>query len=212
MYTESFYREESVTVLHDVMQQVGLVSLITMGRDGIDATHVPVIVDVDDGDKGTIHGHLFRGNTQWKNVNDQFPALVIFSGPEAYVSPSWYKTKEENPNVVPTWNYASIHAYGKIKFYEDSDRLLSMIAKLTEKHEAHRDQPWAVTDAPDEYIQKLLRGIVGFEIPIDRLEGKFKMSQNKTEEDRLGVIRGLQNDPAKQAGEVADFMLNMPAK
>ena len=207
MYTEPFFREERVDVLHEVMQSIGLVSLISMGREGLDASHVPVVVNMEEGDKGTIHGHLFRGNDQWKKADVHIPVLVIFSGPETYVSPSWYESKKKTPNVVPTWNYVAIHAYGKINFYDDRDRLLSMIAKLTDRHEQGRSTPWSVTDAKEEYIEKLLKGVIGFEIPIERLDGKFKLSQNKNEADRLGVVQGLQADGVSSALDVAEMML-----
>src|SRR5579864_7041626 len=133
-------------------------------------------------------------NPQWKSADAAVHALAMFVGPNAYVTPSWYPSKKAHGKVVPTWNYLAVHARGSIEFYDDSDRLRALVTRLTETHEAARAAPWAVGDAPDDFIRGMLRAIVGFDLPIQRLEGKWKMSQNRPEEDREGVVAGLKED------------------
>ncbi len=147
-----------------------------------------------------LHGHLAKANPQWKTpaIGE---AMVIFSGPEAYVTPSWYETKREHGKVVPTWNYVAVHAYGPAEFYEDEGRLLDLVSRLTDLHESRRAEPWAVADAPEPFVSAQLRGIVGLRLPISRLEGKRKMSQNRGAADRAGVAAGLaaSEDPSDRA-------------
>jgi transcriptional regulator len=137
-----------------------------------------------------LYGHLAKANSQWR-LAPVGEALALFSGPDAYVTPSWYATKQETGKVVPTWNYVAVHAYGPVEFFEDHARLHEVVSRLTSIHESERAQPWAVTDAPHEFIMSQLNGIVGIRLPITRLEGKRKMSQNRSAEDRLGVVQGL---------------------
>lgn len=133
-------------------------------------------------------------------------ALAIFTGPDAYITPSWYAAKAENGKVVPTWNYVTVHAYGDLEVFDDADRLLGLVTKLTERHEGGRAEPWAVTDAPADYIQSHLKGIVGFKLTIARVEGKWKLSQNRSREDRLGVIAGLRQDAEPPESDIAELM------
>jgi len=184
----------------------GFCSLVTFGSDGLSASHVPVMLDTESGPYGKIYGHLAKANPQWQNADLNLDALVMFTGPDAYISPSWYETKKATGKVVPTWNYVAVHAYGKLEIFHDPQRLLNLVTKLTEKHESGRDLPWSVEDAPPEFIQGLLSAIVGFELPIIRLEGKWKMSQNQTEENRSGVIEGLRK---QKKNSVADIMLDI---
>lgn len=204
MYIPPLFREDELPVLHETMRQAGLATLVTMGADGMEASHVPLLLDPSPAPHGTLLGHIARANPQWRRVAAGVPALAIFLGPDAYVSPSWYPTKAETGKVVPTWNYVAVHAYGAIEFFDDKARLLDLVTRLTEQHEGARASPWAVSDAPADYIEGMLGAIVGFAVPIDRLEGKWKMSQNRPAEDRAGVVAGL----AAEGGDkrVADFV------
>ncbi len=196
MYVPRDFREERVPVLHDAIRQARLGTLVTLGADGLEASHVPMLVDPEPQPFGTLRGHIARANPQWQRAAAGVQALAVFLGPDAYITPAWYETKRQSGKVVPTWNYVAIHAYGTLRFYDDADRLLALVTKLTETHEAGRAQPWAVSDAPKDYIAGMLRAIVGFELPIVRLEGKWKMSQNRPPVDRAGVVDGL----ARQGG------------
>ena len=191
MYLPRDFKEERVPVLHEAIRQARLGTLVTLGADGIEASHVPMLVDPEPQPFGTLRGHVARANPQWRRVTAGAQALAIFLGPDAYITPSWYETKRQSGKVVPTWNYVAIHAYGTLQFYDDPDRLLALVTKLTETHEAVRAQPWAVSDAPKDYVAGMLKAIVGFDLPIARLEGKWKMSQNRPAQDRAGVIEGL---------------------
>ncbi|MDO9712232.1 FMN-binding negative transcriptional regulator [Paracraurococcus lichenis] len=139
---------------------------------------------------GTLYGHLARANPQWR-LPPAGDAMALFMGPDAYVSPAWYPSKQEHQKVVPTWNYVAVHAYGPLEFFEDADRLLEVVTRLTDLHERPRAEPWTVTDAPEAFVRAQLRGIVGLRLPIARLEGKRKMSQNRSAPDRAGVAAGL---------------------
>lgn len=191
MYVPSHFGEDRIPALHDAIDTAGLATLVTLGATGLDASHVPMLLDRSAGALGTLHGHIARPNPQWKSAAPDLPALAIFLGPEAYVTPSWYATKQQTGEVVPTWNYVAVHAHGRVRFFDDEERLLALVTKLTEAHEAPRPHPWAVSDAPAEFIRAHLKGIIGFELPIAKLEGKWKMSQNRPAEDRAGVVQGL---------------------
>jgi transcriptional regulator len=159
-----------------------------------------LLLNPDEGEFGTLYGHLAKANPHWQALaNGQ--ALVVFPGVDAYVSPSLYPAKAEHGKVVPTWNYVAVHAYGHAQVFSDPERLLALVSALTERHENRRSQPWAVSDAPKEYIDGMLRAIVGFKLPISRLEGKRKLSQNRSPADIAGVKAGLaaSSDPADRA-------------
>ncbi len=191
MYLPQLFKEDRVAVLHDAIRASRLATLVTLAADGLIASHVPVLLDGEPAPYGTLHGHLARPNPQAKGALPGTEALVIFHGPEAYISPSYYETKRQNGKVVPTWNYVAIHAYGPITFFSDPDRLLDVVTRLTTREEGNRAAPWAVSDAPADFIDVMLKGIVGFVLPITRLEGKWKMSQNRPAEDQSGVVQGL---------------------
>jgi transcriptional regulator len=192
VYVPSLFNEDRIDVLHDAIRGAGLATLVTLTKDGLIASHVPLLLDPEPAPYGTLIGHLARPNPQAHGAIGE--ALVIFQGPDAYITPSWYATKRETGKVVPTWNYVAIHAAGPIEFFDDPDRLLDVVTRLTEKHEGTRAAPWAVSDAPADFVQGMLRGIVGFAIPLTRLEGKWKMSQNRPAEDRAGVVAGLESE------------------
>ncbi|QND49995.1 FMN-binding negative transcriptional regulator [Rhizobium lusitanum] len=190
MYVPPAFREDDPAELHAMMREARLCNLITATADGLLSTPLPLFLDPDEGEHGTLYGHLARANPQWK-MPVIGNALAIFMGPDAYVSPSWYATKREHGKVVPTWNYAAVHAYGPVEFFEDGDRLLEVVSRLTNLYERPRAEPWAVTDAPEPFIKAQLKGIVGLRLPIGRIEGKRKMSQNRSAADRAGVAEGL---------------------
>jgi transcriptional regulator len=205
MYVPPHFKEDRLDVLHDAIREAGLATLVTLGSAGLVASHVPMLLEPDKGRYGMLVGHVSRANPQWRDVADA-EALAIFLGPDAYVTPSWYATKHESGKVVPTWNYVAIHAYGRPQFFDDPERLLAIVSKLTDRHEAGRASPWAVSDAPGDFVRGLLTGIVGFELPIARLEGKWKMSQNRSAADRAGVVAGLEAQDNREAAEVAGIV------
>ncbi|RWF51155.1 MAG: FMN-binding negative transcriptional regulator [Mesorhizobium sp.] len=191
MYTPPAFRDDDKDSLMATIRAARLANLVTATADGPLATPLPLFLDETEGEHGVIHGHLARANPQWR-VPAIGDGLAIFMGPDAYVTPSWYATKQETGKVVPTWNYAAVHAYGPVEFFDDADRLLEVVTRLTNLHEGARDAPrWAVSDAPPDFIQSQLRGIVGLRMPVVRLEGKRKMSQNRNAADRAGVAAGL---------------------
>jgi transcriptional regulator len=202
MYVPANFAEERVPVLHETIRAIKLGTLVTLGGEEMVASHVPMLVDPEPAPYGTLLGHIARANPQWKDVSEKVRALAIFLGPDAYITPSWYATKRQTGKVVPTWNYAAVHAYGVVRFFDDPERLLKLVTRLTATHEATRAQPWAVSDAPAEFVQGMLRAIVGFELPIERLEGKWKMSQNRPAEDRAGVIEGLRSEGEPEVAEI----------
>ncbi len=204
MYIPPAFNEDRLDVLHDAIRRGGLATLVTMTADGLIASHLPLLLDPAAGPKGTLVGHLARANTQVAKTDPAVQAMVVFHGTEGYISPSLYATKRETGKVVPTWNYIAIHAYGPLEFFDDADRLLDVVTRLTDQYETPRAQPWAVSDAPADFVQGMLRAIVGVSIPIARLEGKVKMSQNRPKADHAGIIAGLAAEGrADLAGQVA---------
>ncbi|MCU0922056.1 MAG: FMN-binding negative transcriptional regulator, partial [Burkholderiaceae bacterium] len=163
------------------------------GEDGHTADHLPLEFDATAGEQGTLFGHVARANPLWR-VAAGAPVLAVFGGPQAYVSPSWYPSKAATHKVVPTWNYTVVHAHGVLEAVEDAPWLRALVGRLTDQFEAPRPTPWAVDDAPTDYVQQMLRAIVGIRIPLTRLLGKWKVSQNRSEADRLGVADGLGAD------------------
>lgn len=191
MYTPPAFAESRIEVMHDLMQTYPFAAVVTSGSSGMVATHLPLVLHAEASEYGTLRGHMARANNQWTQASDSPDALVIFSGPHQYISPSWYPTKREDGRVVPTWNYAVVHAYGPLTLHHETSWLLEHLNALVTQQEAGFEQPWKVTDAPVDYIERQTGGIVGIEIPIRRLEGKWKLSQNRSERDRGGVIEGL---------------------
>jgi transcriptional regulator len=195
MYIPPAFQENDLATLHATIRAARLSTLVTATAEGLIGTPLPMILDETEGPHGTLYGHVARANPQWKlaPVGD---AMAVFMGPDAYVTPSWYATKRETGKVVPTWNYIAVHAYGPVEFFADADRLRDVVTRLTNLHEAARAdsarvETWAVTDAPEDFIRSQLRGIVGLRMPIARIDGKRKMSQNRSAEDRAGVAEGL---------------------
>jgi transcriptional regulator len=206
MYTPKAFEVADLALLHAAMKQSELATLVTMTTQGLVATHLPLLLEETKGEYGTLTGHVSRANLQWRETVPDAEALIIFLGLDTYVSPNWYPAKQETGRVVPTWNYAAIHAYGRLTFYEDPEWLRNMVTELTKRHEASFPAPWKVTDAPAVYIDSQLKAIVGFEFNIVRLEGKQKFNQNRSLEDRLGVIEGLRALGEERKSEVAELM------
>jgi len=180
-------------------------TLVTLGAEGLRASILPMLFDPEDGDHGTLRGHLARPNPQWRDMNADIEALAIFDGPDAYISPAWYEEKRLTGKVVPTWNYSTVQARGSLFLRREAEWLVAHVRRLVERHEADRQQPWSIDDAPAGYIQTQARAIVGLELRISRLEAKRKLSQNRSAEDFQGVIAALsEGSPSERA--VADDM------
>ncbi|WP_237154625.1 FMN-binding negative transcriptional regulator [Oryzibacter oryziterrae] len=190
MYVPPAFREDDPAVLHALMHEVRLASLVTMTADGLIASPLPLHLVPDEGPLGTLYGHLAKANIQG-TLAPIGQALVIFSGADAYVSPSFYPSKAESGKVVPTWNYVVVHAYGTVEFFTDTARLRPLLDRLTARHEAGSPSPWTLDDAPAEYIAAQMKGIIGLRIEISRLDGKCKLSQNRSAADQAGVAAGL---------------------
>ena len=191
MYTPRAFALDDLPELQQLIQHTRLAQLVTFGEHGLQASHLPLLLNPDEGPNGTLYGHLAKANPQWQDLQNASAALVIFAGAEAYVSPAFYPAKAEHGKVVPTWNYIAVHAYGQAEVFTDAERLLGVVGALTERHETGRAQPWKVSDAPADYIDGMLKAIVGFALPIERLIGKRKLSQNRSAADIAGVRDGL---------------------
>jgi transcriptional regulator len=219
MYNALAFRETRTEVMHALMRAHPLATLVVLTAKGLEANHIPLLVDAfpapdgaqgdsgaaaSQGSLGVLRGHVARANPVWRTFDASAEVLAVFQGPQGYVTPSWYPSKVEHGKVVPTWNYAVVHAYGPLVIHDDAEWLRGLVTQLTQSHEAARERPWQVTDAPADYIDSMLKAIVGIEIPISRLEGKWKLSQNRLPQDREGVINALseqsaQGDPGSAA-------------
>ena len=191
MYLPKYFEETKVEALHGLIHACPFGTLITHAANGAEANHLPFELHPEPGPFGTLRGHVARANPVWREASPGADALIIFQGPAGYISPSWYPTKQQGGEVVPTWNYAVVHARGPLHFIEDRNWLLGLVTRLTVRHEAGRAAPWHVSDAPAPFIEKLLGAIVGIEIPLRSLQGKWKLSQNRPQADRQGVVEGL---------------------
>jgi transcriptional regulator len=206
MYLPSHFTETRTPVLHDLIRAHPFAVLVTLDAGGLVANHIPMEVDPEAGALGTLRGHVARANPVWRSHRAEVDAMAVFQGPQDYITPSYYPTKAATGKVVPTWNYATVHAHGPLRVIEDRAWLRRFVEQLTDRHEAALHQatgepPWKVGDAPEAYIDGLLGAIVGVELPIMRLEGKWKVSQNRPAEDRAGVVAGLRkgDDPMRHA-------------
>lgn len=203
MYVPRHFAETRVDVLHDLIRRHPLGTLIAATPDGPEASHVPFEIDAQPEPFGTLRCHLARANPLWQQIAADRPVLVVFQGEQGYVSPGWYAAKQEHGKVVPTWDYVAVHAYGLATVTHDAAWLRRMVEDLTNHHEHGRADPWHVSDAPADYVEKLLGAIVGVEITLTRLVGKWKLSQNRSVADRQGVIAGLERDGAEAQADVA---------
>jgi transcriptional regulator len=202
MYLPKHFEQNDPAALQALMREHPLATLVSVGADGITADHLPLEYDAA---SNTLRGHVARANPLWQQVDAQ-PVLAIFRGPQAYITPSWYPSKAATHKVVPTWNYAVVHAHGRLRAVDDAPWLHALVSRLTGTHEAGRSAPWAVSDAPVDYVQQMLRAIVGIEIAVGRLVGKWKISQNRAESDRLGVADGLAAEPSADARAMAPLV------
>jgi transcriptional regulator len=187
MYQPDLFRVEDVQQMHALMRAQPFAVFISIGGDGLDVTHLPTVLRGD----GHIECHVARANPHWKNLRADRDALMVFQGPQAYITPNWYPSKTEHGKVVPTWNYAVVHAHGRAEAVDDREWLRRHVSELTAQQERSEQRPWATSDAPESFINVMLRGIVGIQFTITRLEGKWKMNQNRGIEDRGGVMKGL---------------------
>jgi transcriptional regulator len=191
MYIPRANEEKRVPVLQDLIRNHSFGTLITMGASGILATHLPIVLETDGSEYGTLRAHVSRANPQWRDFDASIDALAMFAGPHHYISASWYPGAIDPGTEVPTWNYVTVHAYGTLRAIEDPEWLRTHVSQLTDIHEATSAKPWSVSNAPDAYIASQIKGIVGLELPIRRLEGKWKTSQNRNQRDRTAVAEGL---------------------
>lgn len=191
MYIPKPFAESRPDVLHRLIREHSLGMLVTHGSDGLDANHIPFELDAGAGSQGILRCHVARANPLWRSVENGANVLVVFRGEEAYISPSWYPGKRDNHKQVPTWNYSVVHAHGRISVHDDEKFVRGVVARLTRAHEASQPVPWKMADAPSDYIDAMLKAIVGIEIEITRLEGKFKLSQNRESRDRTGAGEAL---------------------
>ena len=191
MYLPKQHEESNLSVLHALVRSHPLGTWVTQGNDELLANHIPFLLDPTRGERGTLVGHVARANPVWQSFSSTVNSVVVFQGPETYITPSWYPSKHAHGKAVPTWNYAVVHAHGLPAAYEDRAWLLDHVSQLTTVHEADQALPWKVGDAPQEFTERLLQAIVGIEIPIAKLIGKWKVSQNRPEPDKLGVVAGL---------------------
>jgi transcriptional regulator len=215
MYIPSTFRELRLGAMHALVCEHPLGLLVTSGAGGLMATQIPFLIDADEGEHGTLRAHIARANPHWKELSGVAECLVAFQGEQGYVTPSWYPSKDATHEVVPTWNYVAVQVFGVPRIVEDAAWLRRQIDDLTHSQEQRRIQPWKPSDAPEAFIEKQMKAIVGIEIPISRIEGKRKMSQNRLESDRLGVIAGLRDerDPHRNvamADLVADCLRSTP--
>ena len=202
MYIPPTFREDRIEALHALIRQHPLGLLTSAGASGLAATPLPFLVYPAEGPHGTLRAHLARANPHWRELQGGAECLVVFMGPQGYVTPSWYPSKRETQKVVPTWNYVCVQAWGKPRIVEDAAWLRRQIDDLTRARESARPEPWMVDDAPEDYLAAQMKAIVGIEIPIARIEGKWKLSQNRPAADRAGVVAGLGDpeDPDKNVG------------
>ena len=204
MYSPDHFRVRDPTALLGAIRRIGAGHLVTVGPEGPEASFVPLLIS-DDGT--TVAGHLARANPQWRRTDTSHPALLTWVGPDTYVSPSWYPSKAEHGRVVPTWNFITVQARGEVRFHADAAWTRAQVSSLTDTHEAGLDPPWSLDDAPGAYVDGMLRAIVGFEVRVTSLEGKWKLSQNRSAADVAGVVAGLRARTGDvRAAAVADQM------
>ncbi|MGK5069923.1 FMN-binding negative transcriptional regulator [Janthinobacterium sp. AD80] len=207
MYTPSSFREERLEVLHGLIAAHPLGALVCHGEDGLCADHLPfeIAAPTPEAPFGILRAHVARANPLWRAAGTD--CMVIFQGPHAYITPAWYAEKQISGKEVPTFNYAVAHAHGPLRAIDDAAWLLGLVERLTARHEAGQAQPWQVADAPTAYIDKLLKAIVGIEIPLTRLTGKWKLGQNRTQEDQASMARGLAQDSQPGAAQALGALI-----
>jgi transcriptional regulator len=209
VYVPEHFEQTRIDALHDLMRAYPFGTLVALTANGLDAAHIPFELDPSPAPFGILRCHVARANPLWREYAREREALAIFQGPDAYISPAWYASKREHGKVVPTWNYAIVHAHGSLRIIEDRAWLRALVETLTARHEAPRTDPWNVNDAPAKYIEQTLRAIVGIEMVITRLVGKWKLSQNRSAADRDSVVQGLRSGGDEAGAAIADLMQGM---
>jgi len=203
VYIPQHFDEPSLAVMHELIRAQPLATLVTLSPQGLDANHIPLHLTNAALPYGVLRGHVARANPMWRALQANIEVLAIFHGADAYISPAWYATKKEHGKVVPTWNYAVVHAYGTLRVIDDATWIRAQLETLTAHQESQLPSPWAVADAPQEFTEKLIQSIVGIEIVITRLMGKWKVSQNQPVANQMGIIDGLSKVESQQATEMA---------
>lgn len=203
MYIPEHFDEPRIDILHELIRARPLSTLITLASDGLAANHIPLHLSEHPSPLGTLRGHVARSNTVWSDFARDVEVLAVFCGPDAYITPSWYPTKAEKGQVVPTWNYAVAHAYGTLQVIDDPAWLRAHLQVLTAHNEAPMPEPWRLSDAPRDFIEKLMAAVVGIEIVVTRLSGKWKVSQNQLPRNRAGVIQGLRASGSAESLQMA---------
>ena len=205
MYTPEIFGEQNRAEITAMIRSCGLATLVTNSAQGLLASPIPMFYAADEGEYGVLYGHISKANPQWRESLAQ-EALVIFQGPNAYITPAWYPSKAETGRVVPTWNYLAVHTYGPAEFFHERDRLLQVVSHLTSLYESDRPKSWSIDDVPSEYLESQLRAIVGIRVPILRIEAKKKMSQNQSAQNRAGVKAGLAESPFEGDRQVSEII------
>ena len=206
MFIPAAFAETDTAPLHALMRAHPLATIVIATSDGLDANHIPLHLDPASAAAGTLRGHVARANPLWRACGEGVPALAIFRGPDAYITPNWYPGKRDDGKAVPTWNYVTVHAHGRLRAIDDVQWLRAQLEELVTEHESGEAVPWKIADAPPDYIETLLRGIVGIELRIARLEGKWKASQNHPAVNRTGVIEGLRKRDTSTASAMAEIV------
>ena len=206
MYLPRHFEENRIEVLHELMRTHPFGLLITQGEAGIEANALPFLVDPARGSQGTLLAHVARANPVWQELSEGAEVLVVFQGPQAYISPNWYASKAETGKAVPTWNYVMVQARGRVRVLQDREALRRIVTRLTERHEADQPAPWGVSDAPAEFIDTMLGAIVGLEIALTSVVGKWKLSQNRPAADRESLVSGLQRSGEPAQAEMAQWV------
>jgi transcriptional regulator len=205
MYLPKSFEPPDTDTLRQFLRAHSFGVLVTVTSHGLDGNHLPFVFDSEPSPYGTLRGHVARANPIWRECQGA-DALAIFQGPDSFISPSWYPTKQETGAVVPTWNYIVVHAHGTVRVVQDAGWLRAHVEALTNRHEASREAPWAVSDAPADYTEKMVGAIVGIEMRVSKLIGKWKLSQNRSERDRAGVVEGLLREGSESASRMAGLV------
>jgi transcriptional regulator len=206
MFTPEPFEETDVRTLHQLARSHPLGALVAMTPHGLEANHIPFLLHADPAPYGTLNGHVARANPVSREHSEDIEVLVIFQGPQTYITPSWYPSKREHGKVVPTWTYAVVHAHGHLRVIDDAVWTRAHLEALVSTHEAAREVPWRLADAPADFLDKMVTGVVGLEIPISRLAGKWKVSQNRLAPDRDGVVQGLMHEATDPAAAMAKLV------
>jgi transcriptional regulator len=204
VYIPAHFEQPDISAMHELIRAHPLATLVTLSSDGLNANHIPLHLTDDAAPFGTLSGHVARANPIWTDCAKDVEVLAVFQGPDAYISPSWYATKQETEKVVPTWNYAAVHAYGTLRIIDDAAWIRSRLEALTAENEAAFAEPWAVSDAPADFTDKLIAAVVGIEIKITRLAGKWKVSQNQPSRNRIGLVQGLRENGQPAMAELIE--------